>query len=38
MTVEVHFGYGYPVDDDQRVMDYLRHIRDLPQDAERNFY
>jgi aminoglycoside 6-adenylyltransferase len=38
MTVAEHFGYDYPVDDDQRVTDYLRHIRDLPSDAERIFY
>lgn len=34
MEVGQHFGYGYPSDDDKRVTNYLRHVRDLPQDAE----
>lgn len=37
MSVANGFGYTYPIHDDQRVTSYLRHVRDLPQDAERIF-
>lgn len=33
-TVAERLHYDYPVDDDRRVTDYLRHIRALPLDAE----
>ena len=31
--VAVHFGYLYPLTDDERVYAYLQHVRELPRDA-----
>lgn len=32
-TVAAHFGYAYPLQDDERVSAHLRHVRALPRDA-----
>ena len=32
--VAKHFGFNYPERDDRNVTDFLRHIRNLPQDAK----
>ena len=32
--VAKHFGFNYPEQDDKNVSNYLRHIRNLPQDAK----
>ena len=32
--VAVHFGFPYPLGDDQRVGAHLKHVRSLPLDAE----
>lgn len=29
-----HFGYDYPMEEDKKVSSYLKHIRNLPKDAE----
>jgi aminoglycoside 6-adenylyltransferase len=29
-----HFGFNYPEQDDQNVTNYLRHVRNLPSNAE----
>lgn len=34
MTVSGHFGYFYPMDEDQRVTAYLRKVHTLPPDAK----
>jgi aminoglycoside 6-adenylyltransferase len=32
--VAAHFGYEYPMGDDERVTAHLKHVRQLPRDAE----
>jgi aminoglycoside 6-adenylyltransferase len=34
IPVAEHFGFDYPLGDDERVSAHLRHIRDLPRDAQ----
>jgi aminoglycoside 6-adenylyltransferase len=34
VKVAQHFGYAYPDDDDKRVTGYLRHVKELPPDAQ----
>ena len=34
IPVAEHFGFDYPLGDDERVSAHLRHIRDLPRDAK----
>jgi aminoglycoside 6-adenylyltransferase len=34
LEVANYFGYTYPFEDDRRVTDYPKHVRDLPRDAE----
>lgn len=34
LLVAEHFGYDYPQGDDERVSAHLRHVMDLPRDAE----
>lgn len=34
ISVADHFGFPYPYQDNERVFNYLRHIRSLPMDAE----
>jgi aminoglycoside 6-adenylyltransferase len=33
-TVADHFGFSYPFEDDRNVSQHLKHIRNLPEDAE----
>ena len=35
IPVAEHFGFDYPLGDDERVSAHLRHVRDLPRDAKR---
>jgi aminoglycoside 6-adenylyltransferase len=32
--VAAHFGYEYPSEDDKRVTEYLKHVRELPPDVQ----
>ncbi|MFZ0534569.1 MAG: aminoglycoside 6-adenylyltransferase [Anaerolineales bacterium] len=34
IPVAEHFGFDYPLGDDERVSAHLRHVRDLPRDAQ----
>jgi aminoglycoside 6-adenylyltransferase len=34
ISVADYFGFSYPYQDDQRVSDYLRHVKELPKDVK----